>query len=56
MKKFSCFMTKYKKTIIALFVLLAIAGGLSTTIVTVKYLMVDYLPQIAQSINTISAR
>ena len=53
MKKFSEIVVKFQKSIIILFLVLSVMGGLLFTTIKVNYNMVDYLPKDAQSTQAI---
>ncbi|MBS4539434.1 RND family transporter [Clostridium sp. D2Q-11] len=53
MENFSQIVIKYKKSILITFLLLAILSGIFTSLVSVNYDMVDYLPKDAQSTTAI---
>ena len=53
MKKFSEIVVKFQKSIIILFLVLSVIGGLLFTTIRVNYNMVDYLPKDAQSTQAI---
>lgn len=54
MEKFSKLVVKYKKSVIAFFLTLAIISSVLATFISVNYNMVDYLPKDAQSTVAIS--
>ncbi len=54
MEIFSQLVIKHKKAIVGIFLALAVAGAFLSTLVSVNYNMVDYLPRDAQSTTAIS--
>lgn len=53
MDKFSQVVIKHKRSVLIVFIIAAVLGGLLTTLVRVNYNLVDYLPKDAQSTNAI---
>jgi predicted RND superfamily exporter protein len=51
--QFSHVIIKYKKSVLITFLIIAVLGGILSSMVTVNYKMVDYLPEDAQSTTAI---